>query len=202
MVWMIGFLLFYITLNYTFTYSVSLQHLSLCFGYRKLFLYSEARGNGTGRDAYWSLSNDRQGTACRPLPGPFLRGRGLLLLIVFFFFFFKKKKSFFLKTHPPSSIPIFLPQTIFPPNLSLPLSLSPSPLLNPTVSPPQSTTHEPATVDHSRARHSTVRSPSPAKTEPPCVLQLRFGSDNSTTDRHEQPQPKHQRRSRRRAHPL
>jgi len=40
--------------------------------------------------------------------------------------------------------PFFVPKTHFPPKYFTP-SLSPSPLLKPTVNPPSSTTHEPAT---------------------------------------------------------
>jgi hypothetical protein len=64
-------------------------------------------------------------------------------------FFFKKKNkkiNLILKPASSSSILIFCPKTIFPPNLSLPLSISsPQPTTKSTTSPPPSTTHEPAT---------------------------------------------------------
>ncbi|XP_062162246.1 proline-rich extensin-like protein EPR1 [Alnus glutinosa] len=121
--------------------------------------------------------------------------------------FLKKKKK--LKENSdfenpsPSSIPISLPQTIFPPNLSLLLSRSPSPLLNPTVSPPP--------FNHSRVCHRRPLTSQPPSTThepatPLCILHLRpkpnhraFSISGSALTiqppyRHEQPQSNHHRR--------
>jgi len=108
----------------------------------------------------------------RPLPDPFLRGKGLLafnIFLIIFNIFFKK-----------SNFEIPSPSILYPLSFQIFPSLSPSSLLNPTVSLPPSTTHELA----------IVRSLSPAKSH--CAFSISGSAlKNPTTQppyRHEQPQ--------------
>jgi hypothetical protein len=61
---------------------------------------------------------------CHPLPGPFLRGNGLFPFSIYFFHLKKKKQiSDFEKEQCVFYTHFLSPKPIFPPNISLPLSL-------------------------------------------------------------------------------
>jgi hypothetical protein len=116
------------------------------------------------------IGRGRQG-----LPGPFLRGKGLFTFNIFLNFFLKKLKISKVET---STMPFshFTSQTELPPKFSLPLCIYPF-----SLQTERATTHEPASVNHSRARHCvfSISDRATAERDPlvPATISLISGLD-------------------------